>query len=141
MTVKVAWDNACYWAISAPLYFRRKYRDMAYMQQREGLLTRFFFLHARMQAKLKQWNDVDQGSYGYQQMSLLDMPYLHRIQGQLWDDIDDATLTARLHENLADLERYAEVILQMAAGKTIDRDAGGFENAAVFQLPKATVAV
>ena len=141
MTVKVAWDNACYWAISALLYFRRKYRDMAYMQQLEGLLTRFFFLHARMQAKLKQWNDVDQGSYGYQQMSLLDMPYLHRIQGQLWDDIDDATLTARLHENFAELERYAEVILQMAAGKTIDRDAGGFENATVFQLQKVSVAV
>ena len=81
MSTKVGWDNACYWAISAPLYFRRKYRDMAYMQQLEGLLTRFFFLHARMQHKLKQWNDTDQAAYGYQQMSLLDMPYLHRIQG------------------------------------------------------------
>jgi hypothetical protein len=140
MTVKVAWDNACYWAISALLYFRRKYRDMAYMQQLEALLTRFFFLHARMQHKLKQWNDADQASYGYRQMSLLDMPYLHRIQGQLWDDIDDATLTTRLHENFAELERYAAVILQMAAGKTIDRNHGGFDNAAVFQLPKATVA-
>ncbi|BCS35276.1 halogenase [Luteitalea sp. TBR-22] len=140
MTVKVAWDNACYWAISALLYFRRKYRDMAYMQQLEGLLTRFFFLHARMQARLKAWSDSDQASYGYQQMSLLDMPYLHRIQGQLWDDIDDATLTMRLTENFAELERYADVILQMAAGKTIARDHGGFENAAVFQLPKAHVA-
>ncbi len=53
MTVKVAWDNACYWAISALLYFRRKYRDMAYMQQIEGLLTRFFFLHARMQTQVE----------------------------------------------------------------------------------------
>jgi hypothetical protein len=113
---------------------------MAYMQQLEALLTRFFFLHARMQHKLKQWNDADQASYGYRQMSLLDMPYLHRIQGQLWDDIDDATLTTRLHENFAELERYAAVILQMAAGKTIDRNHGGFDNAAVFQLPKATVA-
>lgn len=141
MTVKVAWDNACYWAISAPLFFRRKYRDMPYMRQLEGLLTRFFFLHARMQHKLKQWHDIDRAAYGYQQMSLLDMPYLHRIQGELSDDIDDATLTARLHGNFAELERYAEVILQMAGGRTIDRNAGGFDNAAVFQLPKATVAV
>lgn len=139
MTVKVAWDNACYWAISAPLYFRRKYRDMAYMRQLDGLLTRFFFLHGRMQHKLKQWHDSDQAVYGYQQMSLLDMPYLHRIQGQLWDDMDDAALTMRLTENFAELERYADVILQMAAGRTIDRDYGGFDNAAVFQLPKATV--
>jgi hypothetical protein len=93
-----------------------------------------------MQAWLMAWSDSDQVSYGYQQMSLLDMPYLHRIQGQLWDDIDDATLTMRLTENFAELERYADVILQMAAGKTIARDHGGFENAAVFQLPKAHVA-
>ena len=88
MTVKVAWDNACYWAISALLYFRRKYRDMAYMQQIEGLLTRFFFLHARMQARLKVWNDTDRQSYGYQRMSLHDMPYLLRMQDALWDDLD-----------------------------------------------------
>jgi hypothetical protein len=136
MTVKVAWDNACYWALSALLYFRRKYRDMAYMQQMEGLLTRFFFLHARMQARLKQWSDTDQATYGYQQMSLLAMPYLRRLQDQLWDDLDDAALTARLHENFAELERYAAVVMQMIDGKTIDRHAGGFENAAVFQLPK-----
>ena len=82
-------------------------------------MRRFFVLHARMQQMLKQWHDSDQAAYGYQQMSLLDMPYLHRIQGQLWDDIDDATLTARLQENFAELERYAKVILQMAAGQTI----------------------
>lgn len=139
MTVKVAWDNACYWAISALLYFRRKYRDMAYMQQIEGLLARFFFLHARMQQRLRRWYEADTASYGYQRMSLLDMPYLHRIQGQLCDDIDDATLTLRLQENLSELERYADVIVQMAEGRTVDRDHGGFENAAVFQLPKAAV--
>jgi hypothetical protein len=114
---------------------------MAYMQQMEGLLTRFFFLHSRMQARLKQWNDSDQATYGYRQMSLLDMPYLRRLQDQLWDDLDDAMLTARLHENLAELERYAVVVGQMMDGKAIDRDAGGFENAALFQLPKVTVSV
>ena len=90
---------------------------------------------------MKQWSDIDQATYAYQQMSLLDMPYLHRLQDQLCDDIDDATLTTRLHENFADLERYAEVILQMAEGRTIARDPGGFENAAMFQLSKASVTV
>ena len=35
-----------------------------------------------------------------------------------------------------ELERYAAVVMQMIEGKTIERDAGGFENAAVFQLPR-----
>ena len=29
MTAKVAWDNACYWGVSALLFFQRKYRDYA----------------------------------------------------------------------------------------------------------------
>lgn len=137
MTVKVAWDNACYWAISALLYFRRKYRDMAYMARVEGLLTRFFFLHGRMQRRLKEWSDADQASYAYRQLSVLDMPMLRRLQDQLWDDLDDEALTRRLESNFAELERFAEVLLVMASGGTIDRDHGGLENAGVFQLEKA----
>ncbi len=136
MTVKVAWDNACYWAISAPLYFRRKYRDVAYMRQLEGLLTRFFYLHARMQHTLRTWSETDTASYGYAQMSLLDMPYLKRLQGQLDGELDDAALTQRLQDNFVELERYADVIRQMAAGTTIDANAGGFEHANIFQLPR-----
>jgi hypothetical protein len=94
-----------------------------------------------MQHLLKQWSDADQATYAFQQISLLDMPYLHRLQDQLWDDIDDAMLTMRLHENFADLERFADVILQMAEGRKIARDLGGFENAGMFQLSKVTVAV
>jgi hypothetical protein len=139
MTAKVAWDNGCYWAISALLYFRRKYRDMAYMERIEGLLTRFFFLHGRMQHRLKQWNDSDQASYAYRQLSVLDMPLLRRLQDQLWDDLDDDALTQRLESNFAELERFAAVLQMMASGGAIDRDHAGLENASAFQLEVASL--
>ena len=142
MSAKVAWDNACYWAISAQLFFQRKYRDLAYMQQLDPLLTRFFFLHTRMQARLRQW-DVDDATkaYGHGHVNYMDVPYLRALKQSLADGLTDEQLLARLHENFANLERFAEVILRMAAGERLDGDVAGFENITALQLPRATASV
>ncbi|HTU99010.1 MAG TPA: NAD(P)/FAD-dependent oxidoreductase [Luteitalea sp.] len=142
MSVKIAWDNACYWAISAQLFFHRKYRDLAYMQQLDLLLTRFFYLHTRMQAKLREWDAEDVSkAYGHDYLSLLDVPYLRTLQESLADELTDEQLTARLHANFAELERFADVILRMAAGERLETDAAGFENIGAIQLPRARASV
>ena len=64
MTAKVAWDNACYWAITALLYFQRRYRQPEFIASIENLMRRFYVLHARMQQFLKAWNDIDTRDYG-----------------------------------------------------------------------------
>ena len=56
MTAKVAWDNACYWGVSALLFFQRKYRDYAFIQSIDPLLRRFFALHVQMQDYLRDWH-------------------------------------------------------------------------------------
>jgi hypothetical protein len=141
MSAKVAWDNACYWAISAPLFFRRKYRDRAYLQRLDGLLTRFFFLHGRMQAKLRQWHDADHvNRYGHAHVNYMDVPYLKALQAGLADTLSDDELTTRVEANFRDLERFSQVILRMAAGERLDRHAAGFENVAALQLPQLGVA-
>ena len=61
MTAKVAWDNACYWAITALLFFQRRLRQPEFMASIEPLMRRFFVLHARMQRFLNAWNRVDAG--------------------------------------------------------------------------------
>ena len=140
MCVKVGWDNACYWAISALLYFHRKYRDLDYMQQRDPLLTRFFYLHTRMQAKLRQWDlDDTANSYGHAHVNYMDVPYLKALQQGLADPLTDEQLTARLEENFARLEQFADVLMRMPAGVTLDRDAAGFDNVTALQLPRASV--
>ena len=49
MTAKAAWDNACYWAVPALLFFQRRLTEPAFMASIEPLMRRFFVLHARMQ--------------------------------------------------------------------------------------------
>ena len=52
MTAKVAWDNACYWAITALLFFQRRLAQPEFMATIDPLMRRFFVLHARMQRVL-----------------------------------------------------------------------------------------
>ena len=56
MTAKVAWDNACYWAITALLFFQRRFRRPEFMDSIDPLMRRFFVLHARMQQLLRAWD-------------------------------------------------------------------------------------
>lgn len=136
MTAKVAWDNACYWGISAQLYFQRRYRDLAYMRSLEPLLYRFFLLHARMQRRLREWDAADPSPGGYERryVNFMDVPWLKGLQASLSDSLDEAGLTVRLQENLASLERFADLLLRMAAGDRLQGDDAGFANVGALQL-------
>jgi flavin-dependent dehydrogenase len=130
MTAKAAWDNACYWAISALLYFQRRYRDPAFMASIDPLMRRFFVLHARMQQLFQAWDLADGGRYadGFTNVTFLDK--LFELQSALAvPRMDDGTLRRILEENYAFLERFAQA-WQARAGLT-DRALERF-------VPKAT---
>ena len=136
MTAKVAWDNACYWGISAQLYFQRKYRDLAYMRSLEPLLYRFFLLHARMQRRLRDRSAGDAADgYGRRYVNFMEVPWLKGLQTSLADTLDEAALTARLTRNLTDLERFADVLLPTPGSDAVGRDGDGFDNVDALRLP------
>jgi hypothetical protein len=110
MTAKVAWDNACYWGISALLFFQRKYRDYAFIQSIDPLLRRFFALHVSMQDYLRAWHTTDTTMLTEGFASVVDEPYLYRLQDELNYAHDDASLRQTLEANLAWLERFAAAI-------------------------------
>ena len=83
MTAKAAWDNACYWAISALLYFQRRYRDPAFMASIEPLLRRFFVLHARMQQLFRAWDLADAARYADGFTNVTFMESLFQLQSAL----------------------------------------------------------
>jgi flavin-dependent dehydrogenase len=115
MTAKVAWDNACYWAITALLYFQRKYRQPEFIASIDDLMRRFFVLHARMQQFLRAWNDIDERNYGAGFASVVTPDWLRRLQGELeGPPMEDAALRARLHRNFALLERFARALQAIA---------------------------
>jgi len=122
MTAKVAWDNACYWAITALLYFQRRYRQPEFIASIENLMRRFFVLHARMQQFLKAWNDIDTRDYGAGFSSVVTADWLRRLQAELGGPLlDDEALRARLHTNFALLEQFARELQAIARTEHGDR--------------------
>jgi hypothetical protein len=115
MTAKVAWDNACYWAITALLFFQRRYRQPDFIASIEPLMRRFFVLHARMQQFLREWSDVDAGHYGAGFTSVVAPAWLRRLQAELGQPlVEDAALRARLDSNFALLEQFARALQAFA---------------------------
>ncbi len=122
MTAKVAWDNACYWAITALLFFQRRYTQPEFMASIEPLMRRFFVLHARMQQFLRAWTDVDVPQYGGGFASVVAPPWLCRLQADLGGPaVGDDALRARLEGNLAQLEAFAGALQAVAREEHGDR--------------------
>jgi flavin-dependent dehydrogenase len=109
MTAKISWDNGSYWAITALLYFQRRYRQPEFIASIEPLMRRFFVLHARMQTFFRAWDRADQRNYADAGRNVLDVDFLKHLQSSLNDPMmDDDTLRARLEENYALLEAFAQ---------------------------------
>jgi flavin-dependent dehydrogenase len=108
MTAKVAWDNACYWAITALLFYQARLRDVAFMTSIEPLLRRFIVLHARMQVFLRTWSEHDQRRFGAGMTNVVAHAKLGALQAELGGPrVDDDALRARLESNFVWLERFA----------------------------------
>lgn len=114
MTAKAAWDNGCYWAVPALVYFQRRLKDPAFMTSIEPLTRRFFVLHARMQAFLRAWDLADDRQYADHALNVLDAPFLRVWQNGLDDALSDAELRARLEANVATLDRFARAWQHLA---------------------------
>ena len=118
MTIKAAWDNGCYWAITALLFFQRRYRDDAFLRSIEPLMRRFVVLHARMQTLLRAWDIADRSSYAEAWANVIDVDFLRTWQRELGSPrLEDAALRRKLEENLDLLTRFAAAI-QALAGRT-----------------------
>ena len=109
MTAKITWDNGSYWAITALLFFQRRYRRPEFIASIEPLMRRFFVLHARMQSFFRAWDQADQRSYADAGCNVLDLDFLRHLQSSLSDPMmDDDSLRARLEQNYALLEAFAQ---------------------------------
>jgi flavin-dependent dehydrogenase len=116
MTLKAAWDNACYWAITATLFFQRRFRDAAFMVSIEPLMRRFVVLHARMQSLLRAWDVADPSVYRDAWANVLSVDFLKTLQAELdTPRLDEEALRARLEQNFRSLERFAGAIQGLAA--------------------------
>jgi hypothetical protein len=109
MMAKISWDNACYWGITALLFFQRRYRRPDFIASIEPLMRRFFVMHARMQTFFRAWDVADQRPYADAGRNVLDADFLKHLMSSLSGPLmDDDSLRARLDENYALLEGFAQ---------------------------------
>jgi flavin-dependent dehydrogenase len=149
MTAKVAWDNACYWAVTALLFFQGRLRQPEFMASIDPMMRRFFLLHARMQQFLRAWHDADAGTpYAFESPNIVDIEYLRHLQASLGDPaMDDDPLRRRLEGNLALLEAFARTWQSIALERhpelkrARDGDAGALLDVGALRLTPAPVAV
>jgi flavin-dependent dehydrogenase len=152
MTAKVAWDNACYWAISALLFFQQRLRRPEFMTSIDPLMRRFSVLHARMQQFLRAWDRADAGSvYMLAAANVVDVDFLRRLQAGLGDPMmDDEALRERLDANFALLERFARTWQSVAVERnpalgasvpTESGECGALLDVGSLRLTPAAVAV
>ena len=124
MTAKVAWDNACYWAITALLFFQRRLRQPEFMASIDPLMRRFFVLHARMQQFFRAWDRADAGAiYAAAAPNVVDVELLRRAAGQPRrpDAMDDDALASGWTTNFALLEAFARTLAGDGAPSGIPR--------------------
>jgi len=152
MTAKVAWDNACYWAISALLFFQQRLRRPEFMTSIDPLMRRFSLLHARTQQFLRAWDRADAGSvYMLAAANVVDVDFLRRLQAGLGDPMmDDEALRERLDANFALLERFARTWQSVAVERnpalgasvpTESGECGALLDVGSLRLTPAAVAV
>jgi hypothetical protein len=108
MTAKIAWDNACYWAVTALLFFQRRYRVPEFLDAIEPLLRNFAVLHARMQQLFGAWAASGESARADACLDVAEVKPLRRLQEGLDDPImSDLSLRARLERNVGLLEALA----------------------------------
>ena len=118
MVAKTAWDNGAYWAITALIFFQRRLKEPAFLDSIDGLMKRFFVLHARMQTFFFAWGETDTSVYGEGFTNVIAVDDLRRLQSELAaPQMADDTLRAKLETNLALLERFAATLQELAAEK------------------------
>jgi flavin-dependent dehydrogenase len=123
MSAKVAWDNACYWGITALLFFNRKYRDTGFLVSIEPLMRRFFQLHVAMQAFLRQWYHEDQTRLTGGFANVVGNAWLGQLQNDLDAPHDEASLRRQIETNFGLLEQLAERLRALPSSPVDQLDA------------------
>jgi flavin-dependent dehydrogenase len=133
MTAKIAWDNACYWAVTALLFFQRRLADLEFLESIGPLMRRFFVLHARMQLFFRAWGAADTRTFGAGTTSVFAHERLRDLQGELASPpLGNDELRARLTGNVAWLESFA------AGWRALAVDSGAGEAARLVPVDAGT---
>ncbi len=108
MIAKVVWDWACYWGVSALLFFHdNKLYDLAWAASMREQLQRFNALYVEMQAFFRQWSSRPAEPQSDDFVNILGFVGLEELYYGLEAKLDDEALKLQVIKNLGFLEAMA----------------------------------
>ncbi|CAN5750726.1 tryptophan 7-halogenase [soil metagenome] len=108
MIAKVVWDWACYWGVSALLFFHdNKLFDVAWAASMREQLQRFNALYVEMQQFFRQWSSLPAEPQSDKFVNILGFGCLEELYFGLDAKLNDEALKLQVTKNLAMLEAIA----------------------------------
>lgn len=105
---KVVWDWACYWGVSALLFFHgNKLFELDWAASMREPLQRFNALYVEMQGFFRQWASLPADPQSDKFVNILGFPYLEELYFGLDAKHDDEALKRQVMKNLVMLEALA----------------------------------
>ena len=102
MALKFVWDYAVYWGFPALLYFNGKLTDVGFIQSLAKGVEDIRDMNLRMQKFFRDWYNADptvRAESAFVDQSEIEI--MTRLNAELREKVDDATLKARFNKNVA----------------------------------------
>ena len=115
MSAKVLWDYAYYWGVLCPLVIGGRITDLALFADLSAEMVAAESLNLRVQALFRDWHAGDSACAAPGWMDQQQLAWFARLNARLRDTLDDASIRARLRENIQLLHALAGALAEAAA--------------------------
>lgn len=118
MVVKIFWDWAIYWGITALIYTNKGFTDISLLKKlssKQGtILRKFEALNNRMQDFFREWLPYDNADFTERYIDPFDVAYLREFHKGIETQYEKKDLLDKLGENMLTLEKIAAEIFRLA---------------------------
>ncbi|MES2404751.1 MAG: tryptophan 7-halogenase [Pseudomonadota bacterium] len=114
MSAKVLWDYAYYWGVLCPLAIGGRITDLALFADLSAEMVAAESLNLRVQALLRDWHASGGACAAPGWMDQQQLAWFARLNARLHDVLDDASIRARLRENIQLLHALAGALAEAA---------------------------
>ncbi len=117
MTVKLAWDYAVYWSVTAFLYMQGRLTQIGILGEVRLQTERMSFLNKQMQEFFRRWSEMDVPDLKAKFIDQSGIALLRRLNRELDEKLDDDAFRERLSFNMATLNQLAHEINTRATAR------------------------
>jgi flavin-dependent dehydrogenase len=130
MSLKIVWDWAYYWSVSAAIFCHGRLCDLAVLLRIRRSLKRAIRLNGDVQALLRRWSEAGNPAVGAGFVNCAQVPFMVELNRKLTDTLDEEAFVERFSAGVTLLKRLAGELSGLAAGRHPGLDLGDLASGA-----------